>query len=68
MSAPPDTPEQVDELLALGATRDVELNGQELWRHPNYPGTTWHGAANAIAALNGQPIPYPANPMLPWMG
>ncbi len=68
MQPPPDTPEQVDRLLTLGCTRSVELNGCGIWAHPDHPNVSWHGAANALAALSGQPIPYPANPMFPALG
>ena len=67
MNPPRDTPEQVDQLHALGFTRSVELNGAGLWSHPSSPGIELHGAANALAYSEGRPLPYPANPAFPWM-
>jgi hypothetical protein len=66
MSPPRDTPAQIDRAHALGALRDLELNGVGTWRHPDHPGSRWSGAANALAALRGQPLPYPQDGGLPW--
>jgi len=66
MSPPRDTPDQVDQLHALGAIRESEINGIGRWRHPDHSGSRWTGASNALAALNGQPLPYPRGGGYPW--
>jgi hypothetical protein len=66
MIAPRDKPEEIDELFRLGAIREAETNGIGYWRHPDYPGSRWSGAVNALAGLAGRPLPYPSDDGLPW--
>ena len=65
---PRDTPEQVDRLHAAGWRRDVELDGRGIWVHPTDPNVSFHGADNALAHIEGQPLPHPAHPWTPWIG